>query len=471
MRDGRTGAWPGARRTGARALVLMLVTLGAYWPLWVAQVLPPLRGWPPSRAGRIGLLALLVIPGVNVAVAVLLALHLPRALRRAAERAGRPGIATEAQTFLLLAAPSAAVALALALGMPWWATGYVVWPLELPATLAVQGAVNRLPLDRATEGAAAPRARALDGEALASGAIAALLAIGLVLTLVLGNGGGETVQAPVSLPPAQVASDLAVTPGALWVSRLTENTVERIDPQSGRRIGEPVHVGRKPLDIANGFGRLWVADYESDSVSRIDPSSARIAGAPIETGRGPFGVATGLGSVWVTDEVDRNLVQIDPRAGKVVRKVPLGRAGPHGVVAAEGAVWVAGGRLPAVFRVDPRSNRTARVPVPGFCQDVAAGGGSIWAALPEANAVAHIDPRTLELIDKVRVGLGPASLEYGRGSVWVANGDGTVTRIDARSGRVRGKPVRVAKQVTDIAVAGREVWALAGNGTLRRLAR
>jgi virginiamycin B lyase len=70
----------------------------------------------------------------------------------------------------------------------------------------------------------------------------------------------------------------------------------------------------------------------------------------------------------------------------------------------------------------------------------------------------------------IQVGLGPVSIEYGAGSVWVANGgDGTVSRIDPRSGQTVGKPIAVGAPLTDLTTRGKAVWVLRGNGQVKRI--
>jgi DNA-binding beta-propeller fold protein YncE len=458
-------AWRGRRRSLGRVLLLFAVTAGAYWPIWLAQIIPSSADRQRTRRRRIAIVAAALVPGVNVLFEILLALLLPRAVRRLAEnRTDRAAEETEAQTFLLLAAPFAAIALALALGLPAWLVGYIAWPLELPAALVVQRALNRFE-PPARQGRQGP-----DGEVAAAGAMGAAIVVGVVLAIVLG-GEDKKASTPASEQQIEKVSDVAATPQALWVTRILDNAVEQIDRTTLRPTGRRVRVGRSPYDIASGYGDLWVADYRNDSVSRIDPRTARVKGGLIRTGRGPFGVAVGYGGVWVTNEVDRNVVEIDPGKNEVRKMVTVG-LGPRGVDVGEGAVWVAGAGSSSVVRVDPRSGATKRIPVPALCQDVAVGGGSVWAAIPQANAVVRIDPargrRTGGLIS---VGLGPASIDYGAGKVWVANGgDGTVTRIDARTGKVIGKAQRVGSRLTDISVDGRNVWVLRADGIVRRIA-
>ena len=51
-----------------------------------------------------------------------------------------------------------------------------------------------------------------------------------------------------------------------------------------------------------------------------------------------------------------------------------------------------------------------------------------------AGSLARIDPSTGSVIETINVGNGPAAVEVGAGSVWVANSfDGTVSRIDPQT--------------------------------------
>jgi YVTN family beta-propeller protein len=456
--------WPGRRRGLARLALLFAVTLGTFWPIWLVQIVPSSRDGARARRGRIAVAVAAVVPGLNVVFEVALALLLPRGLRRFAEsRPGASSTETEAQTFLLLAAPVAAIAIALAVDLPFWLVGYLAWPLELPAALVVQRALNRL------EAPGRAPARGRDAELLACGVLAGALAIGAVLALLLNGGDDKGKPAPARARQTEQASDIVATPRGLWITRIEDNELVQLDSSTLDPTGTRVRVGRSPYDVAFGFGDLWVADYRNDSVSRVDPRS-HAKPALIPTGRGPFGVAVGYGRVWVANEVDRNLVEIDPRTNRVRRKITVG-LGPRGVDTGEGAVWVAGSLSSSVVRVDPDTGARKRIPVPALCQDVAVGGGSVWAAIPQANSVVRIDPalgrRAHNLIS---VGLGPTSLDYGRGSVWVANGeDGTVSRIDARTGRVVGSPRLVGGKLVDITVSGRNVYVLRADGVVRRI--
>jgi DNA-binding beta-propeller fold protein YncE len=457
-------AWRGRRRSLSRLVVLFAVTAGGYWPVWLAQMVPGSTDARRAARRRFAIVAAALIPGVNVVFEVALALLFPRAIRRLAESEQRPaGTDTESQTFLLLAAPFVAIALALAFGLPAWLVGYLAWPLELPAALVIQRTLNRLDPREETP------LHGTDGEVVVCAGIAAAIGIAVVLAIALG-GSDHKRNATAAGPPAETVSDVVAAPDGIWITRILDNAVEQIDPATLRPTGKRVRVGRSPYDIAHGYGSLWVADYRNDSVSRVDTRSSPPRSRLIRTGRGPFGVAVGYGGVWVTNEVDRNVVEVNPRTNQVRKIVTVG-PGPRGVDVGLGAVWVAGAGSSTVIRVDPRSGATRQIPVPDIAQDVAVGGGSVWAAIPRANAVVRIDPRRgVRRGGLIDVGLGPASIDYGAGKVWVANGgDGTVTRIDARTGKVIGKAIPVGKEITDLSVSGQNVYVLRSDGVVRRL--
>ncbi len=65
-------------------------------------------------------------------------------------------------------------------------------------------------------------------------------------------------------------SGLAVGRGSLWVSAYDEGDVSRIDAATGKVVGEPIPVGRRPVVVTWAADALWVSNAYSGSVSRID---------------------------------------------------------------------------------------------------------------------------------------------------------------------------------------------------------
>jgi YVTN family beta-propeller protein len=100
---------------------------------------------------------------------------------------------------------------------------------------------------------------------------------------------------------------------------------------------------------------------------------------------------------------------------------------------------------------------------------LALGEGS-GAARIEPNSVAVIDPESNRVVGSVPVGIRPAAVAVGEGSVWVANTeDETVSRIDAAT-RQLIRTIPVGEYPSDVAVAAGSAWVALGAATqLRRI--
>ena len=86
------------------------------------------------------------------------------------------------------------------------------------------------------------------------------------------------------------------------------------------------------------------------------------------------------------------------------------------------------------------------------------GAGSLWVANTLGATVSRIDLATSAVIAVIPVGRGPAALATGPGSVWVAHqGSGTVSRIDPRTDQVTAS-VSVTGAPTALAIDGGRIW-------------
>ena len=130
----------------------------------------------------------------------------------------------------------------------------------------------------------------------------------------------------------------------------------------------------------------------------------------------------------------------------------------------------------------PRSRRrpaliagAAGVAVVAAVAVVLAGGGSgddpPQRAEPPAGRPDADEPPAAEAVQTVEVGQEPVGVAVRDGSVWVTNsGDGTVTRLDARSGEVMGDAIPVGTAPAGITVGQGAVWVSnVGDGTVSRL--
>jgi YVTN family beta-propeller protein len=249
--------------------------------------------------------------------------------------------------------------------------------------------------------------------------------------------------------PADAAA-IAVAQGALWVASVApgdlgapgKDTVTRIDLATGRTLAT-VTVGRAPLDLAVTPGAVWVtnAGAGGDSVARIDPQTNRLTGRPVNTGASPQSLAVGGGSLWVANHDERTVTRIDQASGKVVADIPV-PSEPHRVAYGADAVWVGNWHDNSVSRIDPGTNRVVGSPIPiGFhAGNLAVGAGDLWVtsdyrpeAAPEDVVVVRIDPQTDQAVETVALGGHPIDVAATASGVWVSVANpGTLLRIAGR---------------------------------------
>jgi YVTN family beta-propeller protein len=183
-----------------------------------------------------------------------------------------------------------------------------------------------------------------------------------------------------------------------------------------------------PLLALGGSSDTAVA---ANSIVALKPSGSIAATVPV--GARPVAITSGAGGLWVANLDDESVTRVDVPSRQAVRTIPIGDA-PTALAATKRAVWVAarGG----VSKIDPRYDRVTskRSLAQGFfggsVQPTLSAYDSIWVADPDG-VVVRIDPASGRTLGSVGVGNDPSAIAAGAGSVWVTNGtDGTVTRID-----------------------------------------
>ena len=224
--------------------------------------------------------------------------------------------------------------------------------------------------------------------------------------------------------------------GALWIGRVLDDSVLRIDPRDNS-LAATIPVGPQPEGIATTPGAVWVVNRGGASVSRIDPATNQVV-ATVRVGSlqdccsDHMAVAASAGAVWVTLPSAGSIVRIDPRTNRVVATVPLSRQPCAFLAAGEGAVWAAGGNCAgSVMRINAGTNKPAGA-VGGWSAPVgvAFGFGSVWVADLGAGQIVRINPRTDRIVGRLEVRGSPVRLAVGFGSLWVRDDSGRVLRIN-----------------------------------------
>ena len=279
----------------------------------------------------------------------------------------------------------------------------------------------------------------------------------------------RTNRVQASLPVGDGPASIAVADGKVWVVNRDAQTISLIDART-RALVKTFAIGATPSDIAAGPGGVWVGDSATHSVLELDPDS----GAVVKTIAAPpltppslrpgvplaGAIAADAQAVWFASG-NATLSRIDPATGALQARIREGGPvldAPH-LAVGEGAVWVSA-CCGVVTRVDPRTDSVAAsIPVPAD-GPIAAGLGSVWLADTKTGLLWQLDPDSLVSpnlpVKTIAVARGPLDVTVGAGSVWVAGGEGTVSRVDAVSGEVQ--TIRLEGSLSGIAFGEGAVW-------------
>jgi streptogramin lyase len=297
--------------------------------------------------------------------------------------------------------------------------------------------------------------------------IVASVALALVLLL---NGGGPEVSAPVRIgaPPLHVAAG----PKAAWVTSTPDGTLTRLNPNTGERVGRPIDLGGPGSGVAVGSRWIWVTVPRRGEVLRVDSRTGKVAD-PIEVGGAPAAIALTKqpNLVWVADEDGRGVAVIDAETGAVRRPHLPPHTAPLRLAAGAGGVWTSIATTGRIRRIDPASLTVGAAKLIGRGPaGITVGHGFVWVANARAGEVTKYDP-SHNTVEPIEVGGRPGGIDAGTNTIWVANrADDTVTRIDIASAEVEGDPIAVGPDPSAVAVGGDAVWvANNGDGTVTRI--
>jgi hypothetical protein len=148
-----------------------------------------------------------------------------------------------------------------------------------------------------------------------------------------------------------------------------------------------------------------------------------------------------------------------------VSQIPAGLA-LDGIVSGAGALWAFSGRAATVVRVDPRT-RAVSDPIriatrPGadkpFPVGIATTAGAVWVLNANTATVTRIDPAQGGVRDTVAIGMDrlPRGIGAAGSTVWVANFDGSVSRI--APGQATPSSIWIGDSLSAVVADGDRVW-------------
>jgi virginiamycin B lyase len=218
----------------------------------------------------------------------------------------------------------------------------------------------------------------------------------------------------------KTADWVAVGEDAVWVGSTGPYAVHRIDPRDNSEVARVELPAEPCAGLALGFGSLWVPLCSSPgSLARIDLKTNRLSEIfPVGGPGAEGGITTGAGSVWLVTDSRGDVARIDPTNGVVSGRFAVG---------------------PGSF--NPRFD-----------------GHTVWISHALGSSLAGIDPDSRE-IRIFRTGPHPRFLATGGGAVFTLNqGDGSVTRIDVKSGVAKSIALNTPGHGGDIAYSDGLVW-------------
>jgi YVTN family beta-propeller protein len=307
----------------------------------------------------------------------------------------------------------------------------------------------------------------------AAAAVAVFAAIGVAAAILFGDDSGPADEKPrpSAAPVGSIVGDpvriggrpVALGAGSefVWVLDKARGLIFSISQQRNLTIGRPIELGGRPSFLALSPASIWVAGTDTDELIRVDARSRTVA-ERIPVGRRPVGIGLAPGEAWVVNQGDATVVEVDTASRQVVGDpVRVGRVPVNAVVGA-GSAWVTNSADDTVTRIDGADHAVvATIPVGDRPMGITTSGESVWVANRGDDTVSRIDVTTNRVVATTRVGDRPLHIKVGQGGVWLPNsGDGTVAYISRATDKLVGRPVRVARGVTRVAVGFDAVWAV-----------
>ncbi len=280
------------------------------------------------------------------------------------------------------------------------------------------------------------------------------LALSVAVVLVFAACREEAKQEVSTFRVTGRPSAVALDGDRVWITDDGDSSVHVLQASSGREPGKPAGVERNPVAVTAGGGKVWVA-HATGVLTRIDPTTE--TAQPVRVGRSLTDIAYVSGRLWACDLGSGDILVVHPRTLKVTSRLKAIK--PVRIAVASGRVWVTtqDDRLVVLTFTGRRAAtlRTGSGPI-----GVAADSRNVWIANSDDGTVTRVDARTAKLRGRpIHVGHGPVAVAVTRHAVWVANQDDrTVTRIDPAKGRVVGAPVPVDSNIRDAAGSGETLW-------------
>ena len=201
----------------------------------------------------------------------------------------------------------------------------------------------------------------------------------------------------------------------------------------------------------------WIACKEESRLTELDLETGT-PGRTVELVGTPIAVKNGFGSIWALDSFG-TLTRLAESSAAVEAEIEVGSSAPYNIWVGAGSVWVADDSDGGVIRIDPVSNDVvARIPVGDGPASMAFSGGKAWVANHRDRGITIIDTETNEATPLVRMKAGaPERLALLGGRLWVTGRGIGLLGLDPATGAVE-KVVDVGASGIDLVATDGALW-------------
>jgi virginiamycin B lyase len=176
----------------------------------------------------------------------------------------------------------------------------------------------------------------------------------------------------------------------------------------------------------------------------------------LRVGSSPYRLAVSGGSLWASVFGPSTVVRVNPRTGRINARYRVG-GGPGSLVVAGHAVWIGNYVGSSIMRLDPTRRRVRRIRVGAQPIAVDAGGGAVWAADKGDGRVTKVSLRTGKvLLHRAFPGESHEGLVVQPDGVWVTSESGVVHKLDPATG----------KTILSVQVGDDADYVTAGSGSI-----
>ena len=177
---------------------------------------------------------------------------------------------------------------------------------------------------------------------------------------------------------------------------------------------------------------------------------------PIEGSPADIGVRSN--GAWIADADNGELIHMDPATGEIVSRIPLGGT-PETLAIGTGSVWVGDAEAGVLYRVDPATDELVGDPVdvgdPVPSMAISIGTEAVWVVGGSELRMVDLDTSEVTLVDSAPQ---PRDVAANQGTVWVADAELGLLRLDPITGDRVGEPIPVRGFTGDVYAGIEGIW-------------